>query len=145
LAPLFILWFGLGITAKIVLIALIVFFLVYLNTVTGVKEVDEDLIDTMRIMGANGTTIFTQVIIPNAGLWILTALKQAIPKAITGTIAAEMIAAKAGMGYLILKASSMLDIGGVFAALLVLLIVGLLLTGLVGWIEKYLLRWKTTS
>lgn len=143
LAPLFILWFGLGVTGKIFLIASIVFFLVYLNTLAGVKEVDQDLIDSMRIMGAGEKTIYTRVIIPNAGIWILTGLKQAVPKAITGAIAAEMMAAKSGMGYLIIESSSMLDIGGVLASLVVLLIVGLALTELVSRVERFLLRWKT--
>ena len=116
LAPLFILWFGLGINSKIALAAALVVFLVFVNTFAGVREVDPDLVDSLRLMRANRRQILTKVVLPSATSWIFVGLKTAVPYALIGTIIGEMIAANRGLGYLVQRSGSEFDTAGVFAA-----------------------------
>lgn len=96
LAPLFILWFGLDINSKIALAAVLVVFLVFVNTFSGVREVDSDLTDSLRLMGASRRQIMFKVILPSATSWIFVGLKTAVPYALIGTIIGEMIASNRG-------------------------------------------------
>ncbi len=96
LAPLFVLWFGLGIESKIALAAVLVLFLVFLNTYAGVREVDQDLIDGARLMKATRTQVIAKVIIPSAMSWVFAGLKISVPYALIGAVLGEMIAANRG-------------------------------------------------
>ena len=131
LAPLFVLWFGLGIESKIALAAVLVLFLVFLNTFAGVREVDQDLIDGARLMRATRTQVILKVIIPSAMSWVFAGLKIAMPYALIGAVLGEMIAANRGLGYLVQFSGSQFDTAGVFAVLFViaLLAVGAELSG----------------
>jgi len=120
LAPLFVLWFGLGIESKIALAAVLVLFLVFLNTFAGVREVDQDLIDGARLMRATRVQVVLKVIIPSAMSWVFAGLKIAMPYALIGAVLGEMIAANRGLGYLVQFSGSQFDTAGVFAVLFVI-------------------------
>ncbi len=145
LAPLFILWFGLDISSKVAMGAVLVVFLVFLNTFAGVREVDPDLVDTLRLMGATRQQILRKVVLPSATSWIFVGLKTAVPYALIGTIIGEMIAATRGLGYLVQRAGSEFDTAGVFAALVVIAFVAVALNELVGAVQTRLERWKIVS
>lgn len=145
LAPLFILWFGLGIQSKIALAAVLVVFLVFVNTFSGVRQVDPDLIDGVRLMRASRGQILTKVVLPAATSWIFVGLKTAVPYALIGTIIGELIASNRGLGYLVQRAGSEFDTAGVFAALLVIAALAVLFNGLVERVEARLERWKIVS
>jgi len=113
LAPLFVLWFGLGIESKIALAAVLVLFLVFLNTYAGVREVDQDLIDGARLMKATRTQVITKVIIPSAMSWMFAGLRISVPYALIGAVLGEMIAANRGLGYLVQFSGSQFDSAGV--------------------------------
>jgi NitT/TauT family transport system permease protein len=120
LAPLFILWFGIGLLMKVVLSVVIVFFLVFYNTFTGVRSVDPDLINIVRTMGAKRRHLVMKVMIPSALLWVFTGLRISIPYALIGAVVGEIFASNRGIGYLINSSASQFDTAGVFAGLLVL-------------------------
>lgn len=145
LAPLFILWFGLGINSKIALAAVLVVFLVFVNTFAGVREVDPDLVDSLRLMKAKRRQILTKVILPSATSWIFVGLKTAVPYALIGTIIGEMIAANRGLGYLVQRSGSEFDTAGVFAALVVIAVLAVIFNDVVERIQGRLQKWKEVS
>jgi NitT/TauT family transport system permease protein len=142
LAPLVVLWFGLGMQSKVVLSAVIVFFIVFFNTFTGVREADRDLIDTVRLMRGTRLQVLTHAIIPSAATWIFAGLQIAVPYALIGAIVAELIAAKAGLGYLIQVAGAQFDTAGVFAALVVIALLAIVLNVVVQVLQSRTQRWK---
>ena len=107
---------------KIALTATIVFFLVFLNTFTGVRNVSPELVSILRLMGANERHVMFKVIIPSAIVWVFTGLRLSVPYAMIGAIVAEMMAANRGLGYLLSHSSSMFDTAGVFAALVAVIL-----------------------
>lgn len=145
LAPLFIVWFGIGLQMKIVLTAVIVFFLVFWNTYAGVKEVDSDLIDVVKVMGGNRRHILTKVILPSALAWIFVGLKLSLPYALAGAVVGEIVASNRGIGFVIEYSAGQFDTAGIFAALFVLMVVAILLNEVLDRGEKYFLRWKKVS
>lgn len=145
LAPLFIVWFGIGMNMKVLLAAATVFFLVFLNTAAGVREVDHGLIDAVRLMGGNRRQIALKVILPSSLTGVLTGLKVAIPYALIGAVIGELVASNRGLGYLINDAAAQFDTAGVFATLVVLSVIAALLNVLVGLIGKRVNRWKPTD
>ena len=145
LAPLFILWFGLGINSKVALAAVLVVFLVFVNTFAGVREVDPDLVDSLRLMRAKRRQILTKVIMPSATSWIFVGLKTAVPYARIGTIIGEMIAANRGLGYLVQRSGSEFDTAGVFAALVVIAVLAVIFNEVVGRVQDRIQGWKVVS
>jgi NitT/TauT family transport system permease protein len=145
LAPLFILWFGLDIKSKVALAAVLVVFLVFVNTFSGVREVDQDLIDGLRIMRASRWQILTKLIVPSATSWIFVGLKAGVPYALIGTIIGEMIASSRGLGYLVQRAGSEFDSAGVFAALAVIAALAMIFNEAVNVVQKRLERWRIVS
>ncbi|MFN0263604.1 ABC transporter permease [Tepidamorphus sp. 3E244] len=145
LAPLFILWFGLGIESKIALAAVLVVFIVFVNTFAGVREVDRDLVDSLKLMKASRAQLLTKVVLPSATSWIFVGLKTAVPYAVIGTIIGELIAANRGLGYLVQKAGSEFDTAGVFAALFVIAIIAVVINELVGLLQTRLESWKVVG
>lgn len=143
LAPLFILWFGIDIQMKVILAAVTVFFLVFLNTLAGVRNVDQSLVDAVRLMGGGRRDIMFKVIIPSATGYVLTGVHIAIPYALIGAVIAELIASNRGIGYLIEASGTQFDTTGVFAALVVLTIISGLLNAIVNFIDQKTSRWKT--
>lgn len=142
LAPLFILWFGIDIQMKVILAAVTVFFLVFLNTLAGVRNVDQDLINAVLLMGGKHRDIMFKVIIPSATGSILTGLRIAVPYALIGAVVAELIASNRGIGYLIESSSTDFNTTGVFAALVVLTVIAALLNAIVNFIDRKTSRWK---
>ena len=143
LAPLFILWFGIGIESKVALAAIVVLFLVFLNTFTGVREVDQDLIDAVRMMKARRSQVLGKVIIPSAASWVFASLKISVPYALIGAVLGEMIAANRGLGYLVQYAGAQLDTAGVFAALFAIAALAVALNALVDVFQTRAQSWRT--
>lgn len=142
LAPLFVLWFGLGIASKIALAAVLVLFLVFLNTYAGVREVDQDLIDGARLMRATRGQLIAKVIIPSAMSWVFAGLKISVPYALIGAVLGEMIAANRGLGYLVQFSGSQFDSAGVFAVLIVIALLSVALNFLVELVQHRMQLWR---
>ena len=142
LAPLFIVWFGIGTDMKVLLAAVSVFFLVFLNTAAGVHEVDAGLIDAVRLMGGSRRDIALKVVLPASMTGLLTGLRVSIPYALIGAVIGELVASNRGLGYLISDSSAKFDTDGVFATLLVLSVIAAILNALVGLIAARANRWK---
>jgi NitT/TauT family transport system permease protein len=145
LAPLFLVWFGIGLWMKIVLAAVTVIFIVFFNTLAGVRNVDRDLADAVWLMGAKPRDVLMKVVVPSAMGWALTGVRIAIPYALIGAIIGELIASNRGIGYLISSAASAYDTAGVFAALIVLTVLAILLNAIVDVIDRRLSTWKVDS
>jgi NitT/TauT family transport system permease protein len=145
LAPLFVVWFGIGIWMKIVLAAVTVLFIVFFNTLAGVRNVDRDLVDAVWLMGAKPRDVLFRVLVPSAMSWALTGVRIAIPYALIGAIIGELIASNRGIGYLISSAASGYDTAGVFAVLIVLTILAMLLNAAVDEIDRRLSKWKVDA
>jgi len=142
LAPLFIMWFGIGIESKIAMSATIVFFLVFLNTYSGVRDVSPIYIHATRIMGASQWQLLRTVIAPSAAAWVLTGLKVSVPYSLIGVVVGEFMSSNRGIGFLIAQASGLFDTAAVFSGLVVLALVGAGMNAALKRIEKYLLRWR---
>lgn len=145
LAPLFVVWFGIGVQMKAILAAVTVLFIVFFNTLAGVRNVDPDLVDALWLMGAKPNEILMKVVVPSALGWALTGVRIAIPYALIGAIIGELIASNRGIGYLIASSASQYDTAGVFAALIVLTILAILLNALVDQIDRRTSAWKVES
>lgn len=142
LAPLFIVWFGIGIEMKILLAAISVFFLVFLNTAAGVRDVDKGLIDAVKLMGGTKWDIVRKVILPASMTGLLTGLKVAIPYALIGAVIGELVASNQGLGYLINSAAAQFDTAGVFATIFVLTVVATVLNVGVTMLGRRVNKWK---
>ncbi|BEL04242.1 ABC transporter permease [Actinoplanes sichuanensis] len=142
LAPLFIVWFGIGTQMKVLLAAVSVFFLVFLNTAAGVRDVDRGLIDAVRLMGGTRRDIAVKVTLPASMTGLLTGLHVAIPYALIGAVIGELVASNRGLGYLISDASARFDTDGVFATLVVLSVFAAVLNLLVNLLGARANRWK---
>lgn len=142
LAPLFIIWFGIGIESKIAVSASIVFFVVFLNTYAGVRDVNPLYIHATRIMGGGGADVLRHVIVPSASTWVITGLKVSVPYALVGTVIGEFMSANRGIGFIISQATGLFDTASVFAGLFVLGVVGAVINVALRHIEARLLRWK---
>ena len=142
LVPLFILWFGFGLGSKVALVGLIVFFLVFTSTYEGVRDVEQRLIDVLKVMNASRLTIQLTVRIPSAATWIIQGLRVSVPYALVAAVTAEIIGSNTGIGFLIQRSAGNFFTAGVFAGIVVLVIVSVILNALVTLLEKRLLRWK---
>lgn len=142
LAPLFIVWIGIGMDMKILLAAVTVFFLVFLNTAAAVREVDPGLVDAVRLMGGGRRQIALKVVLPSSMAGVLTGLKVSVPYALIGAVIGELVASNQGLGYLINDAASQFDTAGVFAALVVLSVIAAVLNTFVGVLDRRVNRWK---
>ncbi len=145
LIPLFILWFGIGFETKAIYTAILVFFPIFMNTLSGVRDVNQDLIDVIRVMGASRWNTIIKILVPSALAWLFAGLRISVPYALVGAIVAEMFTSNVGLGFLISSFANQFDTASLFATLLVTTMVGLLLNAVVVQIEKRLLRWKPTS
>jgi NitT/TauT family transport system permease protein len=121
LAPLFILWFGLGLLSKVVMVISLVFFVVFFSTYTGIREVDRDLVNNARILGASPRHMIRHVLLPSALTWIFSSLRTSVGFALIGAVVGEYLGSHEGMGYVISYAESMFNATGVLAGLLVLM------------------------
>lgn len=142
LAPLFVLWFGIGITMKVVLTAVIVFFLVFWNTYTGVLETNDELVDVLRVMGAKRRHLIFKVVLPSSLTYIYVGLKLAIPYSLVGAVVGELIASNKGLGYILMSAAGAFNTAGLLAALVILMIIATLMNSVLNRSEVYVMRWK---
>lgn len=142
LAPLFIIWFGIGPMSKVILVISVVFFLTFFNTFAGVKGVDAELKNILRIMGASERQILMKVTLPSIVPWITTGLKISLPYAIVAAVVGEFIAASKGLGYLINYNTSLFSTSGALGGIFVLAMVVVLCNEVITRAESYLLRWR---
>ncbi|HEU5257241.1 MAG TPA: ABC transporter permease [Vicinamibacterales bacterium] len=142
LAPLFLLWFGLGIWSKVALGVTVVFFIVFFNTYRAVREVDVIFIDNVRMLGASRAQVLRHVVVPSALTWIFSSLHISIGMAIIAVVVGEYLGASRGIGYLIAQAEGVFDTTGVFAGTAVLAAGVLIVGAAVSRLERRLLRWK---
>ncbi len=142
LAPLFVLWFGIGLSMKIILTGSIVFFIVFLNTFTGVREVSPELVAILRLMRANERHILAKVVMPSAIVWVFAGLRLSVPYALIGAVVGEIIASNRGLGYMVAHAAGQFDTAGTFAALLSIIVLALALNKLVLTAERRLMPWR---
>jgi len=141
LAPLMIIWFGIGMLPKVVLAATFVFFVVFLSTLAGVAAVPPPLVAVIRVMGASPATVFRKVVLPSALPFIVTAFRVTIPAALIGAIIGEFISSNRGVGYLINAASSRYATAEVFAGILSLLLLVLGMNAGLALLERRWFRW----
>lgn len=142
IAPLFIVWFGIDMLPKVLLTFLLCFFPILVDTLTGFKALDPRLLFITKSMGASGLQTFVHVRLPAAVPFIFSGLKVAVVLAVTGAIVAEFVGANAGLGYLLLRASSNLDTPLIFAVLVVLSVLGLVFSYAVELAEKIVAPWQ---
>ncbi len=142
MAPILIIWFGIGVESKVVLAVSLVLFLTFMNTYAGLRGVDPGLKNLAQVMGANEMQVLWKVTLPAAMPWILTGLKIGVPFAIIGAILGEFMAASRGLGFMIQHASNLFNIAGSFAGLLLLMFIVLIANSAVNRLERYLLRWR---
>lgn len=145
LAPLLIMWFGFESASKIALSALLVFFIVFTNTFAGVRDVDQNLINVMRVMGAGRTRIHWQVTLPSALVWVVASLRLAVPYAFLGAVVGQMLAAQEGLGVLIARAGAQFNPSALMGAIVVLAVMAWFIDLFVTALERRLLRWKDAS
>ena len=142
LAPIFAVWFGLGITSEVVFGVSLVFFIVFFNVYQGVKEVSPVVLANARMLGASGKQLLRYVYLPSATSWVFSSLHTSVGLAFVGAVVGEYLGSARGVGYLIHQAEGVFDIDTVFAGILVLTIFALILDFIVTKIESRLLVWR---
>ena len=141
LAPLFILWFGIGIWSKVVVVISLVIFPVAINTEAGLRTTSERLIEMLRSFGATPRQIFVKVSLPSAVPFILAGLKLGIGRGLIGVVVAELFGSRAGLGNLISQSADAFNMPELFAGVVVLAFAGIVLTAGFGWLEGRLVPW----
>jgi NitT/TauT family transport system permease protein len=142
LAPIFALWFGLGIWSKVALAVTLVFFIVFFNVYQGVKEVSPVVLANARMLGANQRQLLRTVYLPSATAWVFSSLHTSVGLAFVGAVVGEYLGSARGVGYLILQAEGTFDVNTVFAGIVVLTACALVLDGVVGRLERRLMKWQ---
>lgn len=142
LAPLLFVWFGFGAESKIVMVALICFFPVFVNTMVGIKQADPALVDVMRASAASRRQIFVHVKLPAAASSIFAGLQIAVVLGLIGALVAEFISTKLGLGRMITAAAADLNVGLILAIVVVLAALGLAGTALVRWLHRRIVFWE---
>src|SRR5438270_702342 len=142
LAPIFAVWFGLGVTSKVALGVTLVFFIVFFNVYQGVREVSPVVLANARMLGASPRQLLRHVYLPSATSWVFSSLHTSVGLAFVGAVVGEYLGSAAGVGYLILQAEGSFDIDTVMAGILVLTAFALALDGAVGAVEKRLMKWR---
>ncbi len=145
LAPIFALWFGLGIWSKVALAVTLVFFIVFFNVYQGVREVSPVVLANARMLGASQRQLLRTVYLPSATSWVFSSLHTSVGLAFVGAVVGEYLGSARGVGYLILQAEGSFDVNTVFAGIVVLTVFALLLDGIVGKLEKRLMKWQPRS
>ena len=145
LAPLFILWFGIGIESKVALVAITVFFIVYFSTQAGIRALDAKLVVMAQVMGASEQHVARHIVFPGAVPYIFTGLRIAMPYSIGGAVIAELLSANRGLGYLIQLGAMNFDTIGIFVALTATACIVLIGNWSVNAVERRLLRWRPPS
>ncbi|MBY0410554.1 MAG: ABC transporter permease [Burkholderiaceae bacterium] len=142
LAPIFSVWFGLGMGSKVALGVTLVFFIVFFNVYQGVKEVSPVVLANARMLGASQRQLLRHIYLPSATSWVFSSLHTSVGLAFVGAVVGEYLGSSQGVGYLILQAEGTFDINTVMAGILVLTAFALVLDGIVGRIERRLMKWQ---
>ncbi len=145
LAPIFAVWFGLGIASKVALGFTLVFFIVFFNVYQGVKEVSPTVLANARMLGASQRQLLRHVYLPSATSWVFSSLHTSVGLAFVGAVVGEYLGSSRGVGYLILQAEGTFDINTVMAGILVLTAFALVLDWAVGVLERRLMKWQPRS
>jgi len=145
LGSIFVMWLGLGLPSKVLLAAVLVFFVVFFNAFQGVRSVDRNLVANARILGASRLQVVQHVVFPSAMTWIIASLHVALGFSIIGAIVGEFLGAQNGLGLVIATSQNTFDANGVFGAMLVIGVLALGAEGIMSLIEKRLLAWKPKS
>jgi NitT/TauT family transport system permease protein len=142
LAPLFIVWLGLGMPSKVAVVVLATFFLVFFNTYSGLLNVNEELVRLARLMGASWHHCIFRVILPSAAHQIFLGLKTAVPYAVIGAVIGEYIGSNAGLGHFILYASQTYDAPALFSGIVALVVIVFLCNFALNAVERRVIRWR---
>jgi NitT/TauT family transport system permease protein len=142
LAPIFVLLLGIDQRSKIALAFSLVFFIVFFNAYRGVRDVDRNLVNNARMLGASETQLAWHVLLPSALTWILSSLHTSVGFALVGAVVGEYLAAAQGLGWIISQAQGNFDAAGVYAGMLILCVVVVVIEFFVTWLERRLIRWK---
>ena len=145
LAPIFSVWFGLGMGSKVALGVTLVFFIVFFNVYQGVKEVSPVVLANASMLGADQRQLLRHVYLPSATSWVFSSLHTSVGLAFVGAVVGEYLGSSQGVGYLILQAEGSFDINTVMAGIVVLTLFALVLDSLVGRVEKSLMKWQPKS
>jgi NitT/TauT family transport system permease protein len=142
MAPIFAVWFGLGIWSKVALGVTLVFFVVFFNVFQGIREVSPVLIANARMLGATPSQLVRRVYVPSALGWVFSSLHLSVGLAFVGAVIGEYLGSSAGVGYLILEAEGTFDIETVIAGVILLTTFALILDYLISMVEASLLKWQ---
>ncbi|MER5908912.1 ABC transporter permease [Streptomyces sp. NPDC001982] len=142
LAPLFVLWFGIGMESRIVLVFSLVVFIILTNTIAGTESVDRDHLTLAKLNSASRLDVITRVALPSVLPWILAAMRVAFAYAIAGAVVGEMFLGQEGLGYLIVAGSGVFNVSQIFAALFVAVAIAFIADRLMALAERRLLRWR---
>lgn len=145
LGSIFVMWLGLGLPSKVMLAAVLVFFVVFFNAFQGVRSVDRNLVSNARILGASRLQVVWHVVFPSAMTWIIASLHVALGFAIIGAIVGEFLGSQRGLGLVIATAQNTFDANGVFGAMIVIGALALSAEGVMSILEKRLLAWQPAS
>ncbi len=143
LAPLFIVWLGIGIWSKVGIVFILVFFLNFFNTYSGMKQLDQEFVDLARLMGASRWRLSFRVILPAVSPYILTGFKTSIPFSVIGAVTGEFIAATEGLGFFIRLSAGVFKTADVFVGIAVLMVMVIVMNKIADLIERRVLRWQT--
>jgi len=142
LAPLFVIWLGIGLASKVALSFILVAVLIFFTVFSGIRQVDRRLVERITTLGGDRWALVRHVYLPSVAAWILSNLKVAVGFAFTGACVGEFVAATRGLGYLLSFAQSTYNSALMFAIIFLILLVVLLIFAAAGQLEKYLLRWN---
>ncbi|SON56633.1 putative aliphatic sulfonates transport permease protein SsuC [Hartmannibacter diazotrophicus] len=145
LAPIFVLWLGLGLWSKVALAVTLVFFITFFNAMQGVREVNPVVLSNARILGAKRSDLLRHVYFPAAASWILSSLRTSVGFAVVGAIIGEYLGSSAGLGYLIAQAEGNFDAVGVFAGILILAVFVLVIDSILDVVERHLIKWRPSA
>lgn len=145
LASLFIIWFGLGLSSKVATVVVLVFFAVFFNAFTGAREVDGNVIDNARILGASRGQVLVSIVLPSATTWILSSLHTAFGFALIGAVVGEYAGASKGLGLLISNAQGTFDSAGIYAGMIIITVIALIAEWGIGAAENRLLKWRPSQ
>ena len=145
LAPLFIVWLGIGIWSKVGVVFLLTFFLNFFNTYTGMRQMDQEYVDLARLMRVRGLKLTFRIILPAISPYVFTGLRTSIPFSVIGAIVGEFIAATEGVGFFIRLSAGIFRTADVFVGIIVLMFMVIIMDQIAGMVERRVLRWQTQS
>ena len=145
LAPLFIVWLGIGLWSKVGVVFLLTFFLNFFNTYTGMRQMDQEYVDLASLMGVKGWKLSFKVIFPAISPYVFTGIRTSIPFAVIGAIVGEFVAATEGVGFFIRMSAGIFKTADVFVGIIVLMIMVIIMDKIAAVIEHRALRWQTQT